>query len=74
MLPTQQYYLTEESGGGWQKNLSGTGFHASPEGVRLRDEPSTKFARSKLERVLFTRPERVNHRDVVSNLTARQFN
>ncbi len=38
------------------------------------DAPNTKFAWSKFERVLFTRPVGANHMDVVSNLTARQFN
>jgi len=30
---------------GGQQNLSGTDFHASPEGVRLRDEPNNLTAR-----------------------------
>ena len=35
-------------------------FALAPKG-RLRDEPSTKFARSKLERVLFTRRNDVDY-------------
>jgi hypothetical protein len=41
-----QYTIEQrENGGRGQKNLSGTNFHGSPEGVRLRDEPSNLTAR-----------------------------
>ena len=45
-------------------------FHASPIGVRRKDAPNTKFARSKFERAFSARPRRGEAQDAPNNLTA----
>ena len=41
----QEEHWTRKSGIRWQKNLSGTDFHASPVGVRRMDAPNNLTVR-----------------------------